>query len=95
MGFGYRRSPCRIDLGFDATQDFHRYAVDWRPERILWLVDGSVVHERAGWDPTPVPHLPMRLHANLWVPRSAELAGRLDEDRLPCASILRDVTVRA
>ena len=30
MGFGYRGSPCRIDLGFDATEDFHLYAIDWQ-----------------------------------------------------------------
>ncbi|PWQ88875.1 glycoside hydrolase, partial [Enterococcus faecium] len=55
MNFGYRGSPCRIDLGFDATSDFHVYTVDWRPDRITWLVDGHVVHERLGWDPTPIP----------------------------------------
>jgi GR25 family glycosyltransferase involved in LPS biosynthesis len=32
IGFGYRGSPFRIDLGFDATADFHRYAIDWRPD---------------------------------------------------------------
>jgi GR25 family glycosyltransferase involved in LPS biosynthesis len=44
MGFGYRGSPWRIDLGFDATADFHLYAIDWRPGRVAWLVDGQVVH---------------------------------------------------
>jgi hypothetical protein len=61
IGFGYRGSPCRIDLGFDAALDFRLCAIDWRPCRIVWLVDGRVVHERAGLDPTPLPHLPMRL----------------------------------
>jgi GR25 family glycosyltransferase involved in LPS biosynthesis len=95
MGFGYRGSPCRIDLGFDATLNFHRYAIDWRPGRITWSVDGRIVHERVGWDPTPIPHLPMRLHANLWAPRSKELAGRLDDEALPAKAIFRKVSVRA
>ena len=95
MGFGYRGSPCRIDLGFDATADFHHYAIDWRPDRVAWLVDGWVVHERVGWDPTPIPHLNMRVHANLWAPRSAELAGRIDERALPAAAVFRNVSVRA
>ncbi len=86
MGFGYRGSPCRIDLGFDATADFHSYAIDWRPDRVAWLVDGRVVHERVGWDPTPIPHLSMRVHANLWAPRSDELAGHIDEGTLPAAA---------
>jgi len=94
IDFGYRGSPCRIDLGFDATLDLHLYAIDWRPGRITWLVDGRVVHERVGWDPTPLPHLPMRLHANLWAPRSEELAGRIDEGVLPATATFRNVSVR-
>jgi len=94
MGFGYRGSPCRIDLGFDAAADFHLYAIDWRPDRVAWLVDGKIVHERVGWDPTPIPHLAMRLHANLWAPRSEELAGRIDENALPAAATFRNVLVR-
>ena len=93
MGFGYRGSPCRIDLGFDATADFHRYAIDWRQDRVAWLVDGRVVHERVSWDPTPIPHLSMRVHANLWAPRSEELAGRIDERTLPAAAAFRNVLV--
>ena len=95
MGFGYRGSPCCIDLSFDATADFHIYAIDWQPDRVAWLVDGRVVHERSGWDPTPIPHLDMRLHANLWAPRSEELAGRIDESTLPATAGFRNVSVRA
>lgn len=93
MGFGYRGSPFHIDLGFDATAGFHYYAIDWRPECIAWSVDGTVIHERVGWDPTPIPHLPMRLHANLWAPRSEELAGPMDEDALPTDATFRNVSV--
>jgi len=95
IGFGYRGSPCRLDLGFDATLDFHLYAIDWRPGCVAWSVDGRIVHERVGWDPTPLPHLPMRLHANLWAPRSEELAGRIDNDALPSTATFRNVSVRA
>jgi GR25 family glycosyltransferase involved in LPS biosynthesis len=95
IGFGYRGSPCRIDLGFDATLDFHLYAIDWRPGRVAWSVDGRIVHERVGWDPTPIPHLSMRLHANLWAPRSEDLAGRIDNDTLPSTATFRNVSVRA
>lgn len=93
--FGYRGSPCFVDLGFDATKAFHTYAVDWRPGRIAWLVDGKTVHERAGWDPTPIPHLPMQLHANLWISRSEELAGILSQTSLPTTATFRRVTVWA
>lgn len=95
MGFGYRGSPCRIDLGFDTSLDFHRYTIDWRPGFIAWSVDGMIVHHRVGWDPTPIPHLPMRLHANLWTPRSEELAGRIDEHSLPAMATFKNVSIWA
>jgi GR25 family glycosyltransferase involved in LPS biosynthesis len=95
MAYGYRGSPWSIDLGFDASKDFHLYAIDWRPGRVAWMVDGKVVHERVGWDPTPIPHLGMRVHGNLWAPRSEELAGRLDGRTLPSAAAFRNVSVRA
>lgn len=75
LDYGYRGSPCAIDLGFDASVEFHRYAIEWFPDRIRWFVDDALVHERGSWDPTPIPHLPMTIHANLWSPRSVELAG--------------------
>ena len=93
LSFGYRGSPVRIDLDFDITVDFHRYAIDWRPGRIAWSVDGRVVHDRVGWDPTPLPHLPMRLYGNLWAPRSKELAGRIQDDALPATATFRNVSV--
>ncbi|MDF9792461.1 UNVERIFIED_ORG: GR25 family glycosyltransferase involved in LPS biosynthesis [Methylobacterium sp. SuP10 SLI 274] len=93
MDYGYRGSPCRIDLGFDAAADFHHFAIDWRPGHITWLVDGRNVHQRVSWDPTPIPHLPMRLHGNLWAPRSSDLAGRIDEGLLPATAIFRNVSI--
>jgi GR25 family glycosyltransferase involved in LPS biosynthesis len=92
-GFGYRGSPCRIDLDFDASSGFHCYAIDWRPDCITWSVDGKTVHERVGWDPTPIPHLPMSLHANLWAPRSKQLAGQLDESALPSSATFRNISI--
>lgn len=93
MAYGYRGAPCRIDLGFDAGEEFHRYAIDWRPDRITWSVDGKILHERVGWDPTPIPHLPMRLHANLWAPRSEDLAGRVNAQSLPTRAVFKNVAI--
>ena len=93
MAFGYRGSPCRIDLGFDAAAAFHLYAIDWRPDRIAWSVDDRIVHERTGWDPTPIPHLPMLLHGNLWVPRSPEVAGQADGRDMPATAVFRNVSI--
>lgn len=91
LGYGYRGTPEVIDLGFDASADFHVYCVEWTPERLTWFVDGNVVYQRESWGPTPIPHLPMRLHANLWAPRSIELAGKLQLDNLPLRSTIRRI----
>jgi GR25 family glycosyltransferase involved in LPS biosynthesis len=91
--FGYRGSPSRIDLGFDATEAFHRYVIEWTPQQVSWIVDGSVIHSRGSWDPTPIPHLPMRAHGNVWAPRSITFAGHLDEDSLPSMATFRDLRI--
>lgn len=94
MGFGYRGSPYRVDLNFDTTEDYHLYSIDWRPDAIIWSVDQRIVHQRASWDPTPIPHLPMRLHANLWAPRSEELAGRITAAGLPARARFKNISIR-
>ncbi len=93
--YGYRGSPRFVELGFDASESLHRYAIEWGPGQIRWLVDGHLVHERANWDPTPIPQLPMTLHVNTWPSRSRELAGRLAGRRLPATAVVRSISVEA
>lgn len=93
MEHGYRGTPELIELGFDAADAFHQYQIDWTPERVRWRVDGALVCEREHWYPTPVPHLPMQFHINMWHARSAALAGRLSRRRLPAYAYLRRVDV--
>jgi len=95
MEYGYRGSPALIDLGFDASADFHEYAIEWTSTAIRWSVDGRLVYERLDWDPTPIPNLPMQFQFNLWCSRSRELAGRLDHNALPATSELRALYVHS
>jgi GR25 family glycosyltransferase involved in LPS biosynthesis len=95
MEYGYRGTPTLIDLGFDAAQDFHEYEIEWTDTSIRWHVDGRLVYERAHWDPTPIPHLPMQFNLNLWHSRSRELAGRLRVRDLPAVAELRTLHVRS
>ncbi|MBE7438222.1 MAG: family 16 glycosylhydrolase [Spirochaetales bacterium] len=73
--YGYRGTPVLVDLGFDAADDFHRYAIEWDPEEIRWFVDDRLIHRRRAGYPTPIPHLPMRFFLNTWPTCSEELAG--------------------
>jgi GR25 family glycosyltransferase involved in LPS biosynthesis len=93
--YGYRGTPVAIPLGFDASKALHRFAIEWDPCEIRWFVDGKLIHRRAEWNPTPIPHLPMTLHVNTWPTRSRELAGRLSLRALPTSAILRSVAVDA
>lgn len=93
--YGYRGTPVAISLDFDASKALHRYAIEWDPCEIRWLVDGNLVHRRSIWNPTPIPDLPMTLHANTWPSRSQEFAGRLAVGRLPCSASIREIAVDA
>jgi GR25 family glycosyltransferase involved in LPS biosynthesis/shikimate kinase len=93
--YGYRGTPTYIDLGFDASREIHRFTIAWSPNEIIWKVDGRIVHRRAIWDPTPIPHLPMSLHVNSWPTRSVELAGRINKRRLPGTAILGSIALEA
>ena len=93
--YGYRGTPAAIPLGFDASKASHRFAIEWDPCEIRWFVDGELVHRRAAWNPTPIPHLPMTLHVNTWPTRSRELAGRLALRALPTSAIVHSIAVDA
>jgi GR25 family glycosyltransferase involved in LPS biosynthesis len=93
--YGYRGSPSSVEIGFDASKSFHRYAIEWGPDTITWLVDDQHIHRRVNWHPTPIPHLPMTLHINTWPSRSRELAGRLRDRKLPSTSNVRSISVAA
>ena len=93
--YGYRGATSHIELGFDASKGMHRYVIEWTPCEIRWWVDDRLVHRRALWDPTPIPHLPMKLHVNTWPSRSTQLAGRLNTRRLPAMTHVQSIRARA
>ena len=81
--YGYRGTPLEIELGFDVSESFHLYAIEWEPNEIRWYVDDVLVQSRKNWAPTPIPHLPMQFHINLWPTSSQELAGKIADLKLP------------
>jgi len=93
--YGYRGAATSIELGFDASESYHQFAIEWGPNEIRWFVDNRLVHARGEWQPTPIPHLPMSLHANFWPCRSKELAGQLVDRKLPASTFIKSITVEA
>jgi GR25 family glycosyltransferase involved in LPS biosynthesis len=92
--YGYRGTPIFVNLGFDYAEDYHQYAIEWLPNELRWYVDGHIVHRRVNWEPTPIPHLPMQFHLNLWPSRSTEFAGRLRSRYLPTSCSLKSTRLR-
>ena len=91
LDYGYRGTPILIELKFDASEGYHLYSIEWSESYIRWLVDDQIVHERVNWKPTPIPHLPMQFHINLWASRSRNLGGRVRDNQLPTQSRVRRV----
>lgn len=90
--YGYQGTPVLVDLGFDAAEAFHTYAIEWDVDELRWFVDDRLVHRRRAGRPTPIPNLPMRLYASLWPICSEALAGPVTE-ALPASATLRSITV--
>ena len=44
-GIGAGVNEYMYDLGFDASEDFHRYGFRWLPDSITWFVDGVPVYK--------------------------------------------------
>jgi len=91
--YGMLGTPVLIDLGFDASLDFHRYAIEWEADEIRWFVDDRLVHVRHEGRPTPIPHLPMRLFVNLWPCCSEKLAGPFAPGETPSTAEVKNVSV--
>lgn len=60
-----------IDLGFDASKDFHTYAFEWRPDSIRWFVDGRLMHKETGAR-GPLPAAPGKIYLHLWAGRGLD-----------------------
>lgn len=91
--YGVRGTPILIDLGFDASENFHTYRIEWEHHEIRWYVDNNIIHVRKTWMPTPIPNLPLAIYVNTWITSSETLAGKFDEKILPKASLIKYIKI--
>jgi len=80
----------RLDLGFDASKDFHEYGYDWYPngEKVVFWVDGRVLYEYTNRKYIPVveQYCLLSCHAPSWAgtpPDPAESSFDWAEVALP------------
>ncbi|MFA5748230.1 MAG: family 16 glycosylhydrolase [Candidatus Absconditabacterales bacterium] len=62
LGIGH---PDSSSIKNDVTQ-YHTYTIQWLPNKVVWLIDDSIV--RVNIDRVPVG--PMRFHLNMWAPNT-------------------------
>lgn len=51
-----------IDLGYDAAEEYHNYAFEWRKDSIKWYIDDKLVHTAT----ENLPVTPGKIMMNLW-----------------------------
>ncbi|KAL9183155.1 hypothetical protein ACHAXT_004942 [Thalassiosira profunda] len=86
-----------VNLGFDASEDFHRYGFKWKASGIEWWVDGIKVYEvddaTSGSDPVPkITDMTQKIMMNLWPLSSQEAADALFRDAEILAPMVRAST---
>lgn len=54
------------NLGFDASETYHKYGFRWTAEYIVWFVDGVPVYKVEKAEDTPMPSTPGRILMNYW-----------------------------
>jgi beta-glucanase (GH16 family) len=54
-----------IDLPFDASDGFHLYEFEWRPDAIIWSIDGREAY-RVTAEKTPIPRTSAIVMTSIW-----------------------------
>ncbi|TKA78655.1 hypothetical protein B0A49_01426 [Cryomyces minteri] len=54
------------EIGSNLQTAYHSYVVDWNADRIIWHVDGKVIHQVNSANNDQYPQTPMRLTLGIW-----------------------------
>ena len=77
-----------IDLGFDSSQDYHRYGFDWQPSYIAWYIDGKEVYR--AYD--NIPKTPGKIMMNAWPGKTVDDWLNAFDGRTPLTAYYQWVT---
>ena len=70
----------RYDLGFDASEEMHTYAFEWKQDSITWYVDGKEAHTATD----NIPSTPGRIMMNTWCGKGVDgWLKKFDDSALP------------
>jgi hypothetical protein len=91
-------------FGFDATNEFHLYAIIWTPDYVAWEIDsvevrrvavGELVGSHADADQVKFLTEEQSLRFNLWASKSASWTGKWTPENLPVEQHIDYVRVYA
>ena len=68
-------------MGFDATAEFHTYAIEWVPGAVRFFVDGGLLHTATEEMSRMV--LPQNILLTIWASDSASWAGATNAATAP------------
>lgn len=76
---GKKGNFANIKLPFDASEEDHLYAFDWKPEGISWYVDGKLIYRTPDGDQR-IPRTPGRIYISNWtgIPQMRQWHGKPD-----------------
>ncbi len=86
-GRNWKHASSTLALGFDATADFHEYAILWAKDRVDWFVDRRAICHETRY----VPPEPLQMRMNVYMgdvrePGVAQWLGAVDVATLPAAA---------
>ena len=77
------------DLGFDASEDLHTYAFEWKEDSITWYVDGTAAHTAT----EDIPSVPGRIMMNAWCGKGVDSwLNAFDDSSLPIDAEYRSLS---
>ncbi len=77
------------DLGFDASEDFHTYAFEWKKDSITWYVDGVEAHTAT----ESIPSTEGRIMMNAWCGKGVDgWLKAFDDSKLPLCAEYKSIS---
>lgn len=77
--------PSLKQLGFDSSQDFHVYTIEWTPKEATFLINGVVYHR---WvDRMDLIGLPQNILLTIWASNASGWAGPVTGDTVNAEAI--------
>jgi len=79
-----------VDVSLDKSfsNQYHDYTIEWRKNFIAWSVNGKEIYRTT----KAIPKVPLQIVFNIWISKYDSWAGKVNEDALPAALHIAEIT---